>query len=427
MLIGSDFKRTTSWNDTSVFDCVPDSSQSISDGLLSLSNLVVIWTFDENGARERILNTLDESVFVIAENLLINMLGITKIGFRQIINIVDLSTSTSEWDSLTISLFASSDADDAISSEDLKRRWINTFLVNDDEVLVSSVAKLSLEINNLLNFLISEGSLRLNQFLSLLSVGPEETRVYLSLFVFERYVEAKDVAISIGRRQLRVSTSMVKDKSANKLALCGHLVLHVHNLNHVKINLSFDTFILVTWSLLSDGLNGINQDLAKWISQTWMNFSAQRRSRNIDEKLSIHSFGHFEFFQIFKTLNFGELHTINKDSGVNTVSDVPFSLSHTLTDEKDTGCGSITDNVILSSGGTSNHGGGRMLDLHLMEENGTVFGQLDLTSTTNKHLNGSLWSKVGFEHLLETFGGVDVNAQSLSLTDNIRIGIDHLK
>lgn len=68
---------------------------------------------------------------------------------------------------------------------------------------------------------------------------------------------------------------MVKDKSTNELALCGHLVLHVHDLNHVKINLSFFTFFFVTWSLLSDGLNGINQDLAKWISQTWMNFGAQ--------------------------------------------------------------------------------------------------------------------------------------------------------
>jgi len=68
-----------------------------------------------------------------------------------------------------------------------------------------------------------------------------------------------------------------------------------------------------------------------------------------------------------------------------------------------------------------------MLNLHLVEENCTILGKLDLTSSTDEHLNGTLWSKVGFEDFLETFCGVDVDTKSLGLSDNISIGIYELK
>jgi hypothetical protein len=112
---------------------------------------------------------------------------------------------------------------------------------------------------------------------------------------------------------------------------------------------------------------------------------------------------------------------------MDTVSDVSLSLSHELSDEEDTGGSSISNHIILSSGASTNHGGSRMLDLHLMEEDSTILGELNLTSSTDEHLDGSLWTEVGLEDLLETFSGVDVNTESLSLSDNISVGIYHLE
>jgi hypothetical protein len=68
-----------------------------------------------------------------------------------------------------------------------------------------------------------------------------------------------------------------------------------------------------------------------------------------------------------------------------------------------------------------------VLDLHLVEENGTIFGKFNLTSTTNKHLDGSLWSKVSLEHFLESFSSIDVNTEGLSLSNDICVCVDELE
>lgn len=112
---------------------------------------------------------------------------------------------------------------------------------------------------------------------------------------------------------------------------------------------------------------------------------------------------------------------------MDSITDVSLSLSHEFSDEKNTGGGSITDHIVLSGSASTNHGGSWVLDLHFMEEDGAILGQLNLTCTTDEHLNGTLWTQVGLEDLLKSFSSVDVNAKSLCLSDNISIGINHLK
>lgn len=68
-----------------------------------------------------------------------------------------------------------------------------------------------------------------------------------------------------------------------------------------------------------------------------------------------------------------------------------------------------------------------MLDLHLVEEDSAILCELNLTGSTDEHLDGTLWTKVGLKDLLETFSGVDVNTESLCLSDNISVGIYHLE
>lgn len=218
--MGGNLESTTSWDDALVLHDVLDSSKTISDGLLGLSDRVVVWTLDQNGAGESVLNIFNESVFVVSKDLLIDVSGPSKIVLGQIIDGVDLATTASEWNSLTISLLGSSDTNDSVSGQELKGRWVNTLLVDNNEVLVSSITELSLEFNDLHDFIVSELSFGSDELFSLFSVGPEESRVDLSLFVLKGDVEAEDIAILHGGWEIRVSATVVKDKTSDELALC---------------------------------------------------------------------------------------------------------------------------------------------------------------------------------------------------------------
>jgi len=217
--MSSNLESATSWDDTLVLHDVLNGSKSISDGFLGLSNGVIVWTLDQNGAGESGLDLVDEGVFIVTEALLIDVSGPTKIVLLNVIDRVDLATTTSEWDSLTVSLLASSDTNDSISGQELKGRWVNTLLVDNDEVFVSAIAKFSFKFNNLHNFIISELSLGGDELFSLFGVGPEETGVNLGLFVLKGDVEAENIAILHGGWEIRVSTTVVKNETSNKFAL----------------------------------------------------------------------------------------------------------------------------------------------------------------------------------------------------------------
>ena len=176
-----------------------------------------------------------------------------------------------------------------------------------------------------------------------------------------------------------------------------------------------------------DGLDSVDEDLTEWVSEFWVNLGVEGGSSNINQEFSSWLLHNFEFFEELKSLGLSELHTLNKDSWMNSITDVSLSLSHDLSDEKDTGGGSISNHIVLSSSASTNHSGGRMLNLHLVEEDSSIFGELNLTSSTDEHFDGSLWTEVGLEDLLETFSGVDIDAESLCLSDNISVGIYHLE
>ena len=223
-----------------------------------------------------------------------------------------------------------------------------------------------------------------------------------------------------------MSATVIEDKTSDKFTFSAHLVLHVHNLNHVQIDWSLGVLIVaLSWS--GNGLNCINQNIAHWVGQFWMNFRVERGLGDVDEKISADLFLNLEGFQEIEGFCLGDVHTFDDDSWVDTVGDVSLSLSHDFTDEEDVGCGTISYDIILSGGSSTNHCGSRMLNLHFSEQDSSIFGKFDLSSTSDKHLDGSLWSKICLENLLQAFCGIDVDAQSLGLPDNISIRIYQLK
>ena len=174
-------------------------------------------------------------------------------------------------------------------------------------------------------------------------------------------------------------------------------------------------------------MDGIDQNLSQWVGEDWVDLGVEGAASNIDQEVSGDLLFNFEFFEEFEGLSLCELDTFNESSWMNSISDISFSLPHELSNEKNIGGGSISDNIILSCGSSADHGSGWMLDLHLVEKHGSILGELDLTSSSNKHLDGSLWSKVALEHLLEPFGGVDVDTEGLSLSDDVGVCVYELK
>lgn len=61
-------------------------AQAVTNGLLDLGDGVVVGTLDKDRARERIVDTLDEGVFVVTKSLFVDMSGEAKVLLSEIID-----------------------------------------------------------------------------------------------------------------------------------------------------------------------------------------------------------------------------------------------------------------------------------------------------------------------------------------------------
>ena len=98
------------------------------------------------------------------------------------------------------------------------------------------------------------------------------------LFVLEGDVEGHDVAVLDAGGHAFMATTVVEDKSLDEARLCGHLVLHVHDLDHVEID----------WLVgLADGLDCLNEDLGKGLSNGRVDLGHEGGTSNIQEELTL--------------------------------------------------------------------------------------------------------------------------------------------
>lgn len=77
-------------------------------------------------------------------------------------------------------------------------------------------------------------------------------------------------------------------------------------------------------------------------------------------------------------LDLGKLKAISDDPGVQSLGDVSVGLLQQLAHQHHHRGGSVAANVVLRSRCSGNHDGGRVLYLHLSQEDVAVLGQLDL-------------------------------------------------
>ena len=84
---------------------------------------------------------------------------------------------------------------------------------------------------------------------------------------------------------------------------------------------------------------------------------------DFDEELSGDLLLDLEGLKELEALGLSEFDSVNKDSGMDSLSEVAFGLSHDFSGEKDVGGGAISSDIILSSGGATDHRSSGVLDL----------------------------------------------------------------
>jgi hypothetical protein len=82
----------------------------------------------------------------------------------------------------------------------------------------------------------------------------------------------------------------------------------------------------------------------------------------------------------------GEIEAVGDHARVKALGKVTLGLVEELAAKEHGRSSSIAGDVVLSGGGACDKCSSRMLDLHLVEEDVAILGQLDLTRATHEHL-----------------------------------------
>ena len=86
-----------------------------------------------------------------------------------------------------------------------------------------------------------------------------------SLFVFKGDIASQNEAVLKSAWHVWVSGSVVHHESLDESSVSRQFVLHVHDLNHMEIDVSF----------LFNAFNSIDNDVSQWVSNLRMDFSLE--------------------------------------------------------------------------------------------------------------------------------------------------------
>ena len=80
--------------------------------------------------------------------------------------------------------------------------------------------------------------------------------------------------------------------------------------------------------------------------------------------------------------------------------------------------------MYLSSSSPCYHRCSWMLNLHLMEQNIAVLGDLDVSGARHQHLHGALRTQVRLQNILKALGSTDVEGQGLSRAVDLGLWVE---
>ena len=279
MRSAGDVERTSAGNNAPVDDGVVDTPQAITDGIGDLGDSVLVGTLDEEGHGLGILHLLDEGVLLLAQRLLVHKTSPAEHVGGEILAAVLRRAAAYELETLHIPPLRPPQSHDAVLREDIERKRVDALLVDDNEVLLRvAPAHLLLQVNDPLELLIHEATLALHELIALLSARVEEARVDLGLLVLQADVKRKDIRVLHPLGHIRVPRAVVEREAADELGIGSRPMLHLHDLDHVKVGLRGG---------LVDGQNGVDDVRSELRCESAVELGGKSGSRDVEEELSV--------------------------------------------------------------------------------------------------------------------------------------------
>eukprot|EP00048_Salpingoeca_helianthica_P014740 m.223286 g.223286 ORF g.223286 m.223286 type:complete len:355 (-) comp16221_c0_seq1:23-1087(-) len=339
---------------------------------------------------------------------------------RRRVNVVDRvhrAAPARKRKALHVAALGAAQGHDAFLGQRVERQRVDALLVEDHKRLAAALgADLLLESDDLSNAIVDKLALGNHHGLTLRRRLVEEAGIHLRLLVFERHVAGEDKAVLQPLGHVRVSSAVVQHQTLDQLCVHVGLVLHLHHLDHEEVN---------GLGRPVNGQHRIHHCRRQHISKSSMDLGAQGGAGNREKGVAVDGTSlELELVQHPERLLLGNVKAVHQRPRVQALGDVELGLLEQLADEQHVRGRAIARHVILRSGSTSNQRGSGVLDLHLLEQDHAVLGDLDVTSATHKHLHGATGTKICAKHLLQTTGSRDVEVERLSSTSHLGFGIE---
>mmetsp|Transcript_102167 Transcript_102167/g.256094 ORF Transcript_102167/g.256094 Transcript_102167/m.256094 type:complete len:243 (+) Transcript_102167:983-1711(+) len=212
---------------------------------------------------------------------------------------------------------------------------------------------------------------------------------------------------------------MIEDEPLDEPRVGDELVLHVQDLHHVQIQRLLGHL---------DAADCVHDDLGHRVGDGRGDLRPERRPRHANQSLSVaQGVRHRDFEGVEERDHLlpGEVEALRDQPRVQPLGEASLGQLHQLPDEHDTGRGAVAGDVVLRRGGTGDHAGRGVLDLHLAEEHVAILSDLDLPSSAHQHLQGASGAEVGLHDLLKALGSVQVHRQGLGGLEHIGFGVDN--
>mmetsp|Transcript_12506 Transcript_12506/g.31646 ORF Transcript_12506/g.31646 Transcript_12506/m.31646 type:complete len:388 (+) Transcript_12506:2521-3684(+) len=371
---------------------------------------------DQQSARVGVLHALHESVHLLADHVLVDLVRVAQRLRGQLLHRVDRHAAAGQNQPLHVPLLRPTQSHDAVLHQQVERQRVDALLVDHHEALVGVVAAhLVLQLDDLVHPLVRVHPLRRHHLLPLLGVAVEEATVHLTLLVLERDVAGQDEAVLVVLLHVRVPRAVVQHKPVHKPGVRGHLVLHVHDLNHVQIQ-----------GLVGDldGENGVGDVVGELVRDGLLQLGAERRVGDAAELLPVVAVdGLLHLLDVGERGLLRDLETFHEDPGVEALVQVLLGLLQQLADHQHGGGRAVAGDVVLRHRRPRDHDGSRVLNLHLSQQHVAVLGELDVSSASDKHLDGSSGTQVGLHHFEKSLRGVDVHEEGRLGAHGLRMGV----
>lgn len=176
-----------------------------------------------------------------------------------------------------------------------------------------------------------------------------------------------------------------------------------------------------------DDIDSLNNDIDQLVGKIRVQLGTKSSSGNTDKDRLFDSFlADLEALQKLKRFLPGKLIPFGDDTRMHLLLHESLRLLHHLSNQQHVGGGSVSDDVVLGGGRASDHACCWVLDLHLVKQDASVFGELDLSGTSDQHLKGTLGTEIGLHDFLQAHSRVDVHSEGLDLLQHLRLGVQEL-